>query len=387
MKMFTDMSPRSWPAPAAAVDELQLLTTMRPSRDEYLFPLMTIRPLDAFSDYVATLMPIHCDAVLAGRMSPSEFMDEAEAVFATVAPAIIEELVRKPGTISARTARLDIAYLERALCVSHGGPTQQYRAKRAGSPVFRAGVRLANSQDQQLFLGWPDIANRYPVHDPRTFSPPGQGRDQEVMLYRIQSGIERVFQHIVVEWPTNYISPKVAEQIACELDAVADAMVHISQVREVGEFDSLNRFLTPNGEAHGHASGSFSVWTFLVGYLLTGEVPDRLINPENRWAFDADARSWIDAMIAGELTPLPAMRGSSPDITEVEHLTTTAVRLFGRFYEVHRGAVRRHARGALHEQAPSNRLLTNIESINEIIATTKRLDQRGGRRGEPGSVA
>lgn len=385
--MFTNMSPRIWPAPAAAVDELQLLTTMQPNRDEHLFPQATIRPLDAFSDYVVTLMPIQCHAVLTGQMSPHEFMDEAETVFATVDPGTIEDLMRKPGTTSARTARLDIAYLERALCVSHGGPTQQYRAKRAHSPLFKAGVRLANSQDQQLFLGWPDIANRYPVHDPRTFSPPGPGRNHEVMLFRVQSSIERVFQHIVVEWPTKYISPKVAEQIACELDAVVNAMIHISLVREVGEFDSLNRFLTPNGEAHGHASGAFSAWTFLVDYLLTGEVLDRLINPENRWAFDADARCWIDAMIAGELTPLPAMRGSSPDIAEIEHLTTTAVRLFGRFHEVHRGALRRHAAGALHEQAPSNRLLTNIESINEIIATTKRLDQRDGRRGEPDSVA
>jgi hypothetical protein len=99
-------------------------------------------------------------------------------------------------------------------------------------------VRLANSQQQQVFLGWLDIANRYPVRDPRTFSPPGPGRDQEVLFYRIQSAIELVFQRIVVERPNDYVSPRVAEQIADELDAVVNAMVHISRVREVGEFDS-----------------------------------------------------------------------------------------------------------------------------------------------------
>lgn len=179
------------------------------------------------------------------------------------------------------------------------------------------------------------------------------------------------------------MSAKIGEQIAGDLGALVGAMLHLSRVREVGEFDKLNQFLTPNGEAHRHASGAFSAWTMLATYLLTGELLPHLIKVENRWAFCADTRAWIDAVVSGELTPLPKLRGSDSNGADVHHLAEYAVRQFGRLHEIHRGAVRRHAPGALREQAPSNRLLTNIESFDQVIDTTKHQD-RGRRRGPAG---
>jgi hypothetical protein len=60
-----------------------------------------IRPLLALSDYVVTTMPIHFAAVGAGRMGPHELMDEAEAFFASVDPAIIGNLLSSPGSTQA----------------------------------------------------------------------------------------------------------------------------------------------------------------------------------------------------------------------------------------------------------------------------------------------
>jgi len=372
------LPPPFWEIPATPADQLRMLSKFQPSRDEHMVPLVRIRPLGPLSDYVCSMMPVHYDAVLAGAMRPQQILDEVERVFAAVDIDVVEMLVAAPHTTAARVARLDIAFLERLLCVAHGGPSQEYRARRAHCEFFKVGVRLAKSQQQSVFLGWPDIAGQHPAWDPRTFLSPGRGRDQEVLLYRVQHGIDRVFQRIVVEWPQHYISPKFGEQIADDLDAVVEAMIHLSRVRDVGEFDKLNHFLTPNGEAHGHATGSFSVWTMLAGYLLTGKLLDRLVDVENRWAFDADARGWIDAVVAGEVTPLPGLRGGETDGADVRRLTQYAMRQFGRFHEVHRGAVRRHAAGALDEQAPSNRLVTNRESFDEFIAATKR-----GRGGAP----
>lgn len=205
----------------------------------------------------------------------------------------------------------------------------------------------------------------------QTLVPAGAARDQEILLYRIQHGIERTFQHIVVEWPVGYMSPKIAEEMITDLNEAVAAMLHLRQVREHGEFDRLNRFLTPNGEAVGHATGSFSAWTMLADYVLTGHLPRRLLLEENRAAYDPDAVPFIDAAAAGEIVPLPQMRGVDADGADIEKLVQTCIRQFGRFLEVHRGAVRSQAPAALTEQAPSNAEVTNLESINEIISSTK----------------
>jgi hypothetical protein len=355
--------------PMSPTEDLQMLSRFRPSRDEHLLPHIPIRPLLQISDYACTTMPTCYEAVLQGTMSTDHLFGEVEELFATIDPDVIEQLMSTPTGLRARVASLDLAFLERFLSVAHGGPTQEYRARRAGSLWFRTAVRLAKSGGRSLFLGWSDIANGHPVWDPRTFLSPGQGQDQEILLYRIQSGIERAFRRIVVEWPnTDITTPKSCQIVADDLDEVVTAMIHVSRVREEGEFDKLNRFLAPNGEVHGHATGSFSVWTMLAGYVLTGHVLDRLIDPENRPVFDPEARPWIDAVVAGELTPLPRMQdadGNARDLTEY------AIRQFGRFHEVHMGAMRRHAGGALDEQAPSDRLVTNRQSVQKFISITK----------------
>ncbi len=365
---------RAWRLPTTTCDELRLLSQFQASRDEPLLPIVPERPLGEFSDYVCSIMPVRYDAVLDGSMTAAELFDDLDSVARTLDAGTVDRLIADPMSTAARVACLDIAFAERFLCVAHGGPTQEYRARRAKAMWFHVGVRLAKSQQRSLFLQWTDIAVGHPVWDPRTFSSPGRGRDQEILLYRIQSGIERAFRQIVVEWPRTHMTEQSARSIGELLDAVVASMIHLSRVRDVGEFDKLNRFLTPNGETHGHATGSFSVWTMLAGYLLTGRLLDRLTDPENRPVFDPDARPWIDAIVAGEVTPLPGLRGEHPDVDElVDHV----IRQYRRFHEVHRGAVRKHASAALAEQAPSNRLLTNKESFEEAIGITREVPKAG----------
>jgi len=363
----TSANSPAWCLPITPCGELRLLSQFQPGRDERLVPVVRERPLRDFSDYVCSILPARYDAVLAGSMTAEELFDELESLARTLDADAVERLIADPKSTAARVACLDIAFAERFLCVAHGGPTQEYRARRAKAVWFNVGVRLARSQERSPFLQWTDIAVGHPVWDPRTFSSPGRGRDQEILLYRIQSGIERAFRQIVVEWPRTHMTEKDARSIGELLDAVVAGMIHMSRVRDIGEFDKLNRFLTPNGETHGHATGSFSVWTMLASYLLTGHLLDRLVDPENRPAFDPDSRPWIDAIVAGEMTPLNSLRGEHPDVDE---LVDYVIRQYRRFHEVHRGAVRKHASAAHAQQAPSNRLITNKESFEEVIAIT-----------------
>ncbi|MBJ7337243.1 hypothetical protein [Mycolicibacterium sp.] len=357
--------------PQSAREQLALWTTIRPGLGMDRVPHMRTRPLGPVSDFVCESMADRFEAVDAHKLKPSAFFDEVEDLMRAVSTDTIEALVATPGSTSARVAGLDLMFVERSLCVAHGGPSQDYRARRSQSTFFRTSRRLARSQRRPLYLGWVDIANWYPVYDPRALVPAGAARDQEILLYRIQHGIERTFQRIVVEWPVGYMSPKIAEQMITDLDAAVAAMLHLRLVREHGEFDRLNRFLTPNGEAVGHATGSFSAWTMLADYVLTGHLPRRMLLEENRSAYDPDAVPFIDAAAAGEIVALPGLRGVDADGADIEKLVQTCIRQFGRFLEVHRGAIRSQASAALAEQAPSNAEVTNLESINEIIASTK----------------
>ncbi|MHA3024341.1 hypothetical protein ACXPWS_29210 [Mycobacterium sp. BMJ-28] len=323
------------------------------------------------SDFACMEMAARIDAVDAQDISPEAFFDEVEQLVETLPPEWIDTFVSHPGSLSSRIAALDLMMIERSLSVVHGGPTQEYRARRSQSLLLRTLRRLARAQKRPLYLAWIDIANWHPVHDPRTFVSKGIAQDQEILLYGIQHGIERTFQHVVVEWPIEYMGPKVAEEMAANLDAAVQAMLHLRKVRQHGEFDRLNRFLTPNGEAHGHATGSFSAWTMLAGFVLTGHLPKRLVLEENRAAYDPDARPFIDAAVTGEITPLPRMRGADRDGGDIERLAKHCVRQFGHFLEIHRGAVRAQAPAALTEQAPSDPEVTNLQSFDEIISSTK----------------
>ncbi len=357
--------------PSSAREQLALWATTRPGPDMDRVPQESTRPLGLLSNFACESMADRFESVDANEIEPSAFFDEVEDLMRTVSPDTIDALVATPGSVSARVAGLDLMFLERSLCVAHGGPGQEYRARRSHSTFFRTSRRLARSQRRPLYLGWIDIANWYPVYDPRTLVPAGAARDQEILLYRIQNGIERTFQHIVVEWPVGYMSPKIAEEMVADLNGAVTAMLHLRRVREHGEFDRLNRFLTPNGEAVGHATGSFSAWTMLANYVLTGHLPRRLLLEENRSAYDPDAVPFIDAAAAGEIVPLPRMRGAYSDGADIEKMVANCIRQFGRFLEVHRGAVRSQAPAALSEQAPSDAEVTNLESINEIISSTK----------------
>lgn len=371
MNRFGDAGDGSRPVPHSAREQLDLWIDSLSIEGGADIPVMPIRPLGLLSDFACEQMAGRIDAVDAREIGPEQFFDEVEELMITVPVDVVDALVDRPGSTASRVAALDLMMVERALCVVHGGPTQHYRARRSQTVFFRTLRRLARAQGRPLLMGWVDIANWHPVYDPRTFVSTGTARDQEILLYRIQHGIERSCQRIVVEWPVDYMSPRVAEEMTADLEVMVQAMIYLRRARANGEFDRLNRFLTPNGEILGHATGSFSAWTMLAAYVLTGHLPGRLLLEENRAAYDPDARPFIDAAAAGELTPLPRMRGADPDGADIEQAVNNCIRLFGRFLEVHRGAVRSQAAEALTEQAPSDPEVTNLQSINEIIASTK----------------
>jgi hypothetical protein len=382
----------SLPGQSSVREQLARWCRTSPGQPESSGPAVRQRPLGVVSDFAVMHMSARIDAVDAGQISPEDFFNEVERLLQSLSPRLIDSLVAQPGSMSSRVAALDLMMIERSLSVVYGGPTQHYRARRSQSLLLRTLRRLARAQKRPLYLGWIDIANWHPVQDPRTFVSEGFARDQEILLYRVQHGIERTFQRIVVEWPVDYMSSKIAEEMGADLDVAVSAMLHLRTVRQHGEFDRLNRFLTPNGEAHGHATGSFSAWTMLAGFVLTGHLPKRLVLEENRAAYDPDARPFIDAVISGEITPLPRMRGADHDGADIERLVAHCIRQFGRFLEVHRGAVRSQAPAALAEQAPSDPEVTNLQSFNEIIASTKGVewiaDQQHGSDGpEPLDVA
>lgn len=377
------------PVPDSPRGELKIWATFQPGTDEGSLPVVPERPLGLLSDLVVTTLPLHYDEVLDGAMTAGELFDLIEDAAASVDDATVRYLLAHPGSTSARIARLDCAFAERNLSVAHGGPTPEYKARRTKAKFFKIGTMLARSQQQYPFLQWSDIGVHHPIWDPRTFLSPGPGQDQEVLLFRVQSSIDRAFRRLVVEWPRSEarMSASMCQDIIDDLDAVVRAMINLTRVRQVGEFDKLNRFLSPTGEVHGHATGSFSVWTFLAGYLLTSRPAylDRLVDPENRWAYDTDARAWIDGIQAHEVTPLTEMKFATSDSVRDE-LIESMQRRYTDFHKVHRGAVRKHALEAMSEAAPAARLNTNGEMFDRSVETLI-VDADEDQAGDGASVA
>lgn len=187
-------------------DELLLLAEFQPGLDEQRYPTSHQRPLGVLSDFVCEELPLCNEAAQTGELSPDEYFGRVEDIAQSIDAEGASWLTMSAESTAARVASVDIAILERSLCVAYGGPTQEYRAKRAHARFFKIGAELARLQGRQVFLQWCDISNWYPAGDPRGFLQPGNGRDQEIYLCRVQRAIEQMHQRIVCTWPSGELT-------------------------------------------------------------------------------------------------------------------------------------------------------------------------------------
>ena len=357
-------------------EELRLWASFRPSIDERRVAYEPIRPLGRFSDFVCTEIGMLYDAHLVGDVSKQEIFAAVEHSAAAIDPRHVDQLESDPATANARVARLDLAWAERLLAVVHGGG-DEYLANRDASIFFGYASRLADSQQQYPLLQWSDIAIHHPAHDPRTFLSAGPGRDQEVLLYRVQGGIDRAWRQIVEQWPDVWPTKRECHTMLAGLDAVVHAMANLTRVRDLGEFDKLDVFLRPNDEVTGHATGSFDAWAPLLGYLVTADANylARIIDATNTLAYDTDARPWIRALLDSTLTPLPILVADCPD-EDVRMLCSLIGKRYRDFHKVHRGAVAKHAPGAMPQPAPAHPAISNSESFNRSVGRPRFANMR-----------
>lgn len=346
-----------WPG-ADELDELRGLSSYSPGEDEGIYPMVRRRPLGPLSDFAADELGERFDEFLAGAVSAAELMDMVETRAICVDRAIVPDLLDQPTSVEARLAALDLAWIERFLNVAHSDK-QAYRTRRNATRFFSMARHLSVAIDRHPLLQWTDIGEQYPSNDARTFLSSGHDRLQEIHLYRVQSAIERASRRIVLHWQAGDPDVEAQRDILETYDGIAKAMANVTRKRQPGEFEKLDRFLSPNGEIVGHATGSFSAWTKIAGYLCTGRslMLGSITLPDNRQAFSPDARRWIDKITSGKLAPLDAQ----------DELSEPIRKRCTDFLLIHRGAAKRHGAGALHAPAPALRSISNSDSMNRCI--------------------
>ena len=282
-----------------AVDLKQLVKAESLTINNVHFPLKRIRPLGQFSDFVVRDLG-GINELVREKLAVAVCLEEAIVeVFESVPDSTLAALEGSQHSAEARTAMLDMCFAERSLAVANSG-IDAYKLRRPSTRMFRWMRRLAISQRRNPLLSWSDIAIRHPTNDPRSFLASGNVQDQEVLMYRIQSAIERVFRKLLfASWSGQHEAFMAASDAVLELKAVVAAMVYLSKVRTVGQFYKLDPFLGVNGDVRGHATGAFSAWTFLMALRFTGSASAmaRICDPGNRKAFDSDAWSMMEAMV------------------------------------------------------------------------------------------
>lgn len=321
------------------------------------------RPLGQLSDYLCDQLGVTNEAIRTGEAAAERLLLDVDKAL----DALDVDLLGRLGTgapARRRLACLDLAWAERAVAIAFGG-TADYRARRARTTLWRWGTTLANVEARHPVLAWSDIAIHHPMHDPRSFLAPGSGRDQEIFMYRVQGAIERMSRSILDTWQSADTSVAELDELTVDLSLIVAAMAHLIRVRDIGEFYKLDPFLGPNNEVRGHGTGSFSAWTFLVSWLVTGdsEFDSRLTDPANRMAFDPDARAWIDELAHGRLVPLPE-RARVVTSAPVASALLNVQKRCRDFHKAHRGGIRRHAPTSMPFPAPANPTITNEDSIN-----------------------
>jgi hypothetical protein len=354
--------------PTTVRDELLRLATVHSGRGDDAYLPRQHRPLGALSDFVCEGLGDANDAVRRRDIAAEDLLRVVEDLSRNVDDDTMQGLAE--DTAARRVASLDLAFAERAVDIAHG-QAWAYRERRRGLDVFQKAEALAELDGRYPMLGWSDIAIGHPLDDPRSFLDPSGARDQEILMYRIQSGIERAFKRLVTQWPDARITAAWLSALHADLDAVVAAMTHLTRVREPGQFYKLDPFLGANGATRGHGTGAFSAWTFLAGWYMTGreEFRSRLCDPQNLRAFDPDSRLYIRTVACLGVATLPerAAQGMRQPM-EIEAVQAR----FYDFLKIHRGAVRKHAPASFADAAPASPLIDNAESMRRSLQDTRK---------------
>jgi hypothetical protein len=333
-----------------------------------------VRPLGPYSNFIVEDLGRHNEHVREAHMPATSLEHKLSSRLENVPDEVLEALIVEPSGFFRRTALLDLVFGERSMCIAYGS-SAEYRARRSSMKIFQWAEALAEAEGRHPLLSWSDVAIHHPSVDPRSFLTPGEDRDQEILMYRIQGGIERVFNDLICAfWDHDAGSLDDLISASAAMDRVLHSMIHLSRVRRIGQFYKLDPFLGPNGDVRGHATGAFSVWSFVMGVLLTGngEFINRLCDPENRQAFDPDALPYVDRVQSGDFTVLQQTvqrrYGARSDYSFASVLAEDVASKFRGFLMAHRGAMRKHARGAFEDDAPSRPDVTNLAAIKEAIS-------------------
>jgi hypothetical protein len=334
--------------------------------------LSITRPLGAFSNFVCDSLGIKNELIRQGEISAWELFDTANNLLSAVPDRVYTELSHDTSGARCRIAILDLVWVIRSLDVAFAGD-EAYAARSPNSMLMQVTGTLADRAGRNPNLSWSDIAIYHPVGDPRSFLAPGPARDEEIFMYRSQHAIEKMFKLIVELHERKELSMEILPLLPVALEAVVKTMVRLNRDRTPGHFYDLDPFLGPNEKFVGHATGAFSAWCYIVGYFLSehDDFKQRLLQPENRQAYDRDADPYIDRIESGTLhTANQLMRTAGlaePRHAQARTLFDSARKQFGLFLRAHRGTIKRHAPTSFDQAAPASPSIINRESVNRGI--------------------
>ena len=337
--------------------------------------VVEIRPLGAFSDFVCTELGTYNDQIREGQISADELRTVSEERLALVNDRIFTRLTGDAPTMFKRVALLDLVWVSRSLDIAYIDPLERV-TKRAASQVGRRMMELSTVEGRHPVLSWSDIAIYHPADDPRSFLMPGEARDQEIFMYRVQRAMEEVFAAAVQVEP-GAVDAELLTHLVNDLTTVVKSMSYLNRVRTVGQFYKLDPFLGPNGEYRGHGTGAFSVWSFLMGVFLTDntEYKIRLLDPKNQLAYDRDADHLVDAVRTNQFRTLSEIILTSglPCAVkeEMRFSHAAAADKFSVFLKAHHGAMKRHSPASFGDPAPSVPSVDNAEAIRRAIKSSR----------------
>jgi hypothetical protein len=334
-------------------------------------PRKRFRPLASFSDYVCDELGSDNQRVSETSITGGELFAIADRKLAEVPWSTWQTILAAERITDRRVALLDLVWMLRSLDIANTGDPQ-YPTRKRESQLFGRAKMLADIECRHPALSWSDIAIYHPITDPRTFLPPGDARDQEILMYSVQYAVEQMLKRVHEvdwAWPTR----RILFGLVFDLHASLEALIHLSRVRTVGQFYQLDPYLGANGEYRGHATGAFSAWTYLMAIFLAENesFTRRLCDEVNRRGFDRDADPYIDRVDAGTFRSLGSYLAAAPltrgDRAELDVLHGEARRAFTLFLHSHRGAIKRHAPASFTDPSPTDPTLTNRDSIKEAI--------------------
>lgn len=330
-------------------------------------PAEPIRPLGAFSDFICNDLGSYNDEIHQGTRSPSDLFRKLEDLMGEIPDSTFSDVAS--NDFPRRIAMVDLAFALRSLDVAYNSDPE-FEGRKNRSALFRRASELAAVGGRPPFLVWSDTAMNYPVGDPRTFMPPGRAKDQEVQLYTANWESDEAFKSVLTADYGNLTQEEI-DRLAQQMRAATLSLVSLIRERDPGHFLRLDPFLGAK-DANGVivASGSFSAWTFLAGWFLTGRetFKERLLNPANRPYFDQASHPFIEAISEGSFRTLDQVFDNlSLNDAEKEKLKGQLRKEYDEFSHVHLGAVKVHAPQELPSPSPSFPSMTNAQTIRASL--------------------